>query len=312
MSDEIVLRGLDGTNPLGYLAALGVLRVLSERGHDARLGWRLRDAWRPVLGLPGGSEQRLIEELTSDLEAWRRSAPELELSYEKTTKKTTQTIHELKPPPEVFQAFASAARARAIEGSRRWADHAAGFAAAHVDLGVDNSGQTKPTALHFMAGNQLFLAAVRSLVAELEEPDLEEGCFGPWRYDRELPVLRWDVLAGERDYALRASDPSGDKTTGIPGADWLAFRAMPYFPVMLRNGRAATTGFEGSGKKYTFYWALWSPMVDVGTAQTIVATRWDAVSERERRARGVTLALESAVRRTDQGGYGSFTAARAK
>jgi len=312
MSDELVLRGLDGTNPLGYLAALGVLRVLSERGHDARLGWRLLDAWRPVLGSLGGSEQSLIDELTSDLEAWRRTAPELELSYEKTTKKSTQTIHELKPPPEVFQAFASAASAQALTGSRRWADHVAGYAAAHADLGVDNSGQTKPTALHFMAGNQLFLAAVRTLVSELEASDFQEGCFGPWRYDRDLPVLGWDVLAGERDYALRASDPSTDKKTGIPGADWLAFRGLTYFPVMLRNGLAATTGFQGRGKKYTFFWALWEPMVDAGTAQTVVATRWDGVSERERRSRGVVLALESAVRRTDQGGYGSFTAARGK
>lgn len=309
MSDELVLSGFDGTNPLGYLAALGTLRVLSEHGADVKLGWRLLDAWRPFLQLRGADRDEVLDLLDRDADSWRNGAPELELAYEKTTKSGTRSIYELKPPPSKFQEFASSARAAALSGSRRWADHAAAYAAAHEQRGVDNSGNTKPTALHFAAGNQLFLDAVRKLVAEIHRGDLEEAVFGPWTYARTLPNLGWDVLAGERDYALRATDPSNDKKVGVPGADWLGFRGMAFFPVVLRAGAAATTGFEGGGKRYTFHWALWDRPISANVARTVTGIRWDKVNEVERRARGIQLALKSRVRRTDQGGYGSFAAA---
>lgn len=309
MTDELVLTGLDGTNPLGYLAALGTLRVLSDRGVDARLGWRLLDAWRPVLQSDGMDRCALLDVLQEDVESWRKRAPELELTYEKTTKSGTRSIYELKPPPPVFQERAACAVNEALAGSRRWADYIASYAAAHEELGVDNNNNTKPTALHFTAGTQMFLEAVRKIVAEVVRDDLEEAVFGPWRYERMLPVLGWDVLAGERDYALRATDPSSDKKSGVPGADWLGFRGMVYFPVVLRGGVATTTGFEGRGKRYTFHWALWEPSVSADVARSVVAVRWDNVDEAHRRARGIQLVLKSRVRRTDQGGYGSFTAA---
>lgn len=309
MTDELVLTGLDGTNPLGYLAALGTLRVLSENGVDARLSWRLLDAWRPVLRSEGLERDGLLDVLKKDVEAWRRDAPELELAYEKTTKSGTRSIYELKPPPAVFQAYAASAVEQGRSGMRRWADYVAAYAAAHAGLGVDNGGYTKPTALHFTAGKLLFVEAVRKLVGEVQPDDLQEALFGPWRYERTLPVLGWDVLAGERDYALRATDPSSDKKAGIPGADWLGFRGMAFFPVVLRDGVAVTTGFEGRGKRYIFHWALWDQPLSADVAKTMVAARWDRATEVERRARGIALVLKSRVRRTDQGGYGSFAAA---
>ena len=308
---ELELTGLDGSNPLGYMAALGVQRVLHERGRDTTLRWIRRDAWRPVLGRV--DRESMLLELAEDVKSWREHAPELELSYEKTTKKKTETKFEIKPPPALFQQFAHEARKAALGAAgRRWSDYAAAYAAAHADQGVDGKGWTKPTALHFMAGQQLFLQQVISLMEGLVSEvhaRLAEALFGPWRYDSKLAVLGWDLAAGERDYALRAEDPSGDKKFGVPGADWLAFRALPLFPVVLSHRAATTTAFDGTGKRYTFYWALWESPVAPGEARTIVGMRWDRRTEVERRARGVVLSLKSNVRRTDQGGYGSFSAA---
>ena len=44
----VVLTGLDGSNPLGFLAALGVLNVLADRDGTATLQWRPGD-WRPIV-----------------------------------------------------------------------------------------------------------------------------------------------------------------------------------------------------------------------------------------------------------------------
>ena len=45
---ELALSGLDGSNPLGFLAALGVLDAVSGDEHAA-LWWRYEAGWNPVL-----------------------------------------------------------------------------------------------------------------------------------------------------------------------------------------------------------------------------------------------------------------------
>lgn len=53
----VVLHGIDGANPLGFLAALGVLIVLHAAGEsEAKLHWQRSATWQPVLtGIePGG------------------------------------------------------------------------------------------------------------------------------------------------------------------------------------------------------------------------------------------------------------------
>ena len=51
--EPIELTGLDGGNPLGFIAAIGLLRVLVEArpvdGVRPRLRWRLAGTWRPVI-----------------------------------------------------------------------------------------------------------------------------------------------------------------------------------------------------------------------------------------------------------------------
>jgi hypothetical protein len=47
MNDVQILRGLDGANPLAFLAALGVLVLSSRVSRHARLSWRiLEGGWR--------------------------------------------------------------------------------------------------------------------------------------------------------------------------------------------------------------------------------------------------------------------------
>ena len=47
--NELPLTALDGANPLGFLAAVGTLAVLSETDPHIKLGWHARARWTPFL-----------------------------------------------------------------------------------------------------------------------------------------------------------------------------------------------------------------------------------------------------------------------
>lgn len=81
---SVLLTGFDGTNPLGFLAALGVLRTLHEQALAMnslapRLSWENNGRWLPRLwGMP--DIEAVIEAVLEDLKTWE-SEPALELAY---------------------------------------------------------------------------------------------------------------------------------------------------------------------------------------------------------------------------------------
>ena len=100
MSD-ILLPGLDGSNPLGFLAALGVLNVLGERHSGSTLGWTSGD-WRPILrDARLATEDQLIAAIAADLGTWIDD-PCLSLKYKKAS---GSGAWDLKPPPQRFRAY---------------------------------------------------------------------------------------------------------------------------------------------------------------------------------------------------------------
>src|SRR3546814_18343979 len=84
---------------------------------------------------------------------------------------------------------------------------------------------------------------VRALQDGVDVDRLREGLIGPWRYDSTLPSLGWDAR-GERIHALRGFDPSKEKRSGIPGADWLALLGLRFLPVSVSRGQLRTTRSE--------------------------------------------------------------------
>lgn len=301
---ETVLTGLDGSNPLGFLAALGALNVLADQSGLPRLAWRSGD-WRPILADARVLDREdLLDRLIGDVATWRGDAC-LELKYAKGGKQAKQAW-DLKPPPAEFRSYLERLVVAADPEHRRAVDFAAAFA---TETARDNNGNTKPTAVHFTAGQQQFLEMVTQLRDAITREDLEEAVFGPWRYERSLPVLGWDCSSA-RVYALRADDPSKAEKRGVPGADWLAFRALSFIRVAPIGTQIATTGCSGGWKTGTFSWPLW----DVGLTRESVhaVVQMDGIvglPEDERRARGICAVFACGIRRSDQGGYGSFAPA---
>jgi len=302
MSD-LLLPALDGRNPASFFAALGVLNALADRtphsGDDPRLSWKQVGSYRPVLhGV--ASREALLELLDEDRKSFL-TEPALQLKYER--EEGSGEEHDLKARPDQFIAYLDSL---VTAGSLRSLDFAAAFA---TDVATDNNGNTKPTALHFAAGQQQFLAMVETLGKGVGAADFEEALFGPWRYASPLPVLSWDN-SSTRDYALRGSDPSKEKL-GVPGLDWLAFRGLSFMRVAPnRDCEVITTGCRGFWKTGAFRWPLWTAPLRRAVVRSLL-TSIDVfdVDPRAMEARGVAAVLEAAIRRTDQGGYGSFSPA---
>jgi len=307
---SVMLNGLDGANPLGFLAALGTQQALADQGVPARMRWVDAGGWRPEM-VDIGSMEKILDVLQRDLESWQE-APALDLKYPVREKKSgKQKIdkngqplleRDLKPLPEEYSNFMSALRSHGGRSEQL----ALAFA---TDVGIDGSGFVKPTALHFTAGQQRFLEMVRQLRQEVTLNHLREALEGPWLRRDELPVLGWDA-ASERMYALRAFDPSKDGKTGTAGAEWLAFLGIRCFPtVPVGPTSNMTTGMAGSWKKGSFRWQIWTGPLSPAAACAAVqqAYRASELSPRALKAWGIGRIFESTIQRTDQGGYGSFS-----
>jgi hypothetical protein len=125
-----------------------------------------------------------------------------------------------------------------------------------------------------------------------------------------LPVLGWDGTAS-RDYALRASDPSTDKKQGVPGADWLAFRSLALLPVAPQGDRIVTPGCYGGWKDGCFEWPLWTVSLEAEVVRSLLGLGdIGKTKPNERKALGLGIVYQSRIKRSDQGGYGSFAPAQ--
>ena len=127
---RIQLAGLDGSNPLGFLAALGLLRILSKGKPHAKLGFSDDGLFRAFLFLDGievteADVTLLIEQDAtsngSGTEPWR-------FTYTKaaTKKQGPQEVADLKPPPEAFKNHLKICIEAWLQGN----DEAAAYAAA--------------------------------------------------------------------------------------------------------------------------------------------------------------------------------------
>jgi hypothetical protein len=302
-----VLTGLDGQNPLAFFAALGLLRVLDERlpAKHARPRLCFRDDGRQTAHLHTSLSFDDICGLVLEDAGGRYGALALALAYDKDGEMVAAedegAIADLKPPLGKAGDYL-----RGLLGmDRRSLDLGASFLS---DLVPDNNGNTKPTALHFTAGQQKFLEMVTQLRTSLQRAHLEEALLGPWRGADPLPSLSWDSTVA-RQYALRASDPSKEKRGSVAGANWLAVIGLSYFPVNARRGRLVTTGVVGGWKDSVFGWPVWSPACTRHEVSSLLRGDVTKLTRPEREALGVTQVFRSAITRSDQGGYGGFSPA---
>jgi hypothetical protein len=307
---QLTLMGLDAQNPLGFFAALGLLRVIDL--HAARHG-----ASTPSLSFK--SEGRQVAELWSALSydevvsvvledaAAQSENLALRLAYDDDGRRCAPDAagarRDLKPSPAVAREYLE----ELARGDRRAADLGSAF---FCELVQDNKGNTKPSAFHFTAGQQAFLSMVEELRRGLTVDGLQESLLGPWHNKSSLPSLSWDSSI-TRLYALRAGDPSKERRGSVPAANWLGVQGLSFFPVNAqgRFRRLVTTGVKGGWKDAELTWPIWDVPISVAPVASLLRLDPRTWTARERSALGVSGVFASKILRSDQGGYGSFSPA---
>ncbi len=296
----LLLGGIDGGNPLGFLTGVGTLRTatLAKPCNDWRVKWvSLGGIWSPELMTdwsicPG----ELVELLASAL---KRETPEFDFD------------RNLAVSPETFRKFARRAQYSASSVERGCADFMAAFGCDAV--AVDDGKTIQDTALRTMsgAGHQHFLGTMKQLVDETSATDLHRSLFDPWTYRDRKMGLRWDPLE-DRRYALRWSNPSGgDGVPTMRGANRLAVEALPLLPTAPGVKRLETTGFAGSGRTTTFSWPIWDCALDVDVVRSVLARAEIQAAEPDRAALQTTGIVEVyRSRRITVGKFRNFVTAR--
>ncbi len=300
MSEQTVLPGVLGTNPLGFLAALGLLRVMDRAHAHATLGFLDDGTARAVVSMAPDEVVNLVASDASAAGTDRRWV----LEYKKLEKKGEKIVADLKAPPPDFATYLRAAVGAWLHGD----GEAVGFAAAYgTSVTFDGKGNTKPTAFHFTAANQQFLGAVEGSRGRLDEAWIRASLLDG-SGARSGSNLRWDPTA-ERNYALMAENPTSEGTRVDAPLEWLAFRGLPLFPsfpiAASRKPRILTTGVKGRGDDMEFSWPLWSTPATLHTVRSLVQMDTHRSDAKACALRDIFALCDSSIRRTSQG-FGNF------
>lgn len=291
-----ILKGIKGTNPLGFFAALGIQVVFASESEQPRLWWSDDVIPCAVVDL-NFTIERVADQALETFVRWKDS-PAMTPQYGEGSFMTKGD--ELKLTSADLRTYLAQ-----VHGS----DSVGALATALVAEGsLDNQEVSKPSDLYFTAGQQKFLKMARDILGGVSEKDLLAGFDDPWKYDSTLPSLMWDIT-DDRVYALLAKDPSTEKKLTNPGPEALAVLGLSLHPVFADKGRTLTQGCSGSWKAGYYSWPIWSKPASLNAVRSFLAHAYEpTLAGRHRwfRSWGIEKVLRSPIRRSSQGGYGTF------
>ncbi len=298
----LLLRGIDGSNPLGFLAAVGTLRVVTcvSPSSNWHLQWQVCDGtWTPkLLGNDPLSEDDLIDIL---MPPPKKAKDQPALTFAKN----------LNVGCERFRAVTERAQEASTFTDRQEADFVAAFGC--ESLPISRKDPTiQDTALRTMsgAGHQHFLGSMWELIQTTEPDHLRASLFLSWQYSDDRPNLRWDPV-DDRRYALRWKKPSGDPVRTMRGANRLAVEALPLFPTAAGERRLHTTGFsQRSGEGVSFTWPIWDGPLNIDTVRSVLSLA-ELQEPKPNRDRLLAMGIVEVYRseRITRDKYRNFTAA---
>ena len=262
MERTIFLAGLRGDNPLGYLAAIGILASLEDIYVNAKLSW---SGLTPSLKLEQSMEE--TEAKVADEVGYRNMLIDVLYRSLRQGEDASSIV-----PGEKNLTFES----RKIYDIAVKAAYEATFPARRtVDLiaayGIpDSDPEEKMLPSNWVMlsgqGHQNFLENMANIIRGCNREHLESALFGSWeeRDDGRNRSLRLDP-SEDRRYALMDGDPADSKRKleTMIGANRLAIEALRFFPSfpVSGKGRLGVVAWKvgNVGKEQAkVRWPLWS------------------------------------------------------
>jgi len=301
--NQFVLSGLDGSNPLAFLAACGVARLATLRWPQLSpvLHWQRRGVWVPVLsGVPSVTSEELCQELT------QAPAAPIEL-FEVLGKNLTVA-------PNQFAEFVEKAEELA-EKYPSGVDFAAAFGS---EVCTDDKGdRIRYTDLCFItgSGHQDFLGTGKELQECVDHNKIHHCLFESIDDCDKGFSFRWSP-GDARHYARRWKNPGPEGAWTNWGANRLAFEALPLFPTQPMEKRLKTTGFRRVKGQTEFTWPIWEMPLGIDEMRSLFSLgvlHGEGVDSEVVRGRGISEVFRSARVRIGKGANFkvSFLASRA-
>lgn len=322
---SLALPGLRGTEPIGFLAGVGLLRVLTLRRSfgAVKLGWSDDSGWSAVLYSEHPcDEESLIHDLLAHMRG-RASVPVFAGVKPDGQPLDGNPWDDVKVSRDQFAKMLSAVRAEARATDREAADFYSALGSELIALG--NKDAVKPSALHMTSGNQAFLESARELARSLDSaaPAHPKSASAPadafreavfarstsglmgWQAADEFSSMGFDA-AREAIYALTATAPGPSGPRSTRAAVWLAIEALPMFPAFPSKGRLHTRGFDL--RATAFRWPIWEGALTADSVCTAVGLKTLTDPEAkpgERHQLGIRAVMQS-ERVTIGQGYGQL------
>ncbi|MFG1701508.1 hypothetical protein [Nonomuraea sp. NPDC049309] len=260
--NTVELPALDGRDPLGFLAALGLLRVLAEEsGISARLSFSDTTACAR-LHSPLHTTEDIAEKLTQVVRSIEEPAvlPGIEAGF---------------PPPagvgkdplrwtrEKYRQQAKKIRDTHRLAVERW------LPCLTTDLAIDAQGRGALSPFIAPSGQQKIRTFFeKPLQAVRSNPDYLHQALTRWR--------RVEGFTGEyldhRVLRSSADDPLGraGQEAGVPGATWLATMALPLFRLSGDGQKLRSTLWHRVPGDHIMIWPLWKPALDTNAVRALL------------------------------------------
>jgi CRISPR-associated endonuclease/helicase Cas3 len=282
-TNGLLLTGLDGSNPLAFLAALGTLRVLTETWPNVTMRWvRRESAWRPVIA-SNTAERTREDDVVAQLE---------------DSLLTDFDAH----PCRIWQSVLSAdlGRRRDLANEVAIADERASEWLGGIGINTWSDGdvdtQLRTTRQDYHVGN------IRSIVKRTQASHLRRTLFVFWDYADAMANQSLHLDPSEdRRHAYQwnppTSDPARHRYGNMLGANRLAIEALPLILTTPSNSGLTTIGFRGRHATDTFWrWPVWDVPLTASTISAVLALK--AIQDErpnyvELKARGICCLYES-------------------
>lgn len=278
MSMNGILRGLDGGNPLGFLAALGLLRVIHNYGKSPLMRWQQTEAgWRPIIF---DAQCILLDrsDITEAIEVWLKAEENGFTQFARHPERQSGAGTGIGVFGKMFGEHAASAVQKAhVNGKRISVDMLSSLGSEMIVEKGKDEGPIESTDFRATRSHE-FIRFASNIETDTRVDHVAKTIFAPWQYDDPIEThsLRLDPYEDSRSrYALRWDNP-GDgnperkKSGAMWGANRLAIEAFPLFPVAPVSGQLETTGF--TRRKGTFWtWPIWEVPIGLEVIRSLLA-----------------------------------------
>lgn len=262
MTKTLHLPALDGRDPLGFLASLGLLRLLAEDGADIQLSFSEQTA-TTVLQCSYGSAAEVAAAL-QDVVARNPDSviPGAPAEFPRM-KVGTRGSDPMRVGRDEYRGHVETVRQSIGHVALRWQ------AAIATDLACDKEGKVILTPFFAPSGQQTVRSFFEKPVTTVRrEPERLLEALTAWR---RVPGVTGEYL-DHRVLRSKADHPRGESAEiGVPGATWLAIMALPLLRLTGDGTSARSTLWRRPpGRQAVMVWPVWRPALDLPAIMTLI------------------------------------------